>query len=254
MGSSSTTRADSPFKTWIKICGVLMGLLLGYLAIVGVAASLIDNNVAAMVLANLATFALYVLWRYLRHRPTQTRSQVPAQTPGRLRGAQWLQLLALIALMWVAGQVMALTIYQLVGSETFDANATMQRGALAWAIALLLLAAPLAEEALIRGMVLPRLRTGMGVIGASIASAALFSLLHLNLVQIVLTLPMGILLGFVACYTGRIHETVLLHMAFNLLSVAVPAAMIVPFAHIAVAVPALAVCAWGVFMGRRVLT
>lgn len=250
-----TNTASSPSRsmTWLKIIGALFGLGLGYLAIVGICASFIDNPVAAMVIANIVVFALYLLWHYVRPPRTDAQLWPHAQAVGRLGQQQWLQLGGIVIMLWLAGQIIAMTLYTLVGSEMFAANSQQQQSSQLWSIALLLVTAPLAEEALVRGSVLPRLRTGMGVVAASIVSAVLFSLLHLNLVQIVLTLPLGIVLGFVACYTGRIRETIALHAGFNLLSVIVPAGMIVPFAHIISAVPALAVCALGVVMGRRAL-
>lgn len=253
MGSNTTSASQSPALVWLKIIGSILGLGLGYLAIVGICASFISDPVAAMVIANIIVFALYLLWHYVRPERTSSQNWPHARCNGRLGRQQWLQLGAVVVMLWIAGQIIAMTLYSLVGSETFAANAQDQRGSQLWSVILLLMAAPLAEEALIRGSILPRLRTGLGVVAASIVSALLFSLLHLNLVQIVLTLPLGIVLGFVACYTGRIRETIALHAGFNLLSVIVPAGMIVPFAHIISAVPALAVCAFCVVLGRRAL-
>ncbi len=75
--------------------------------------------------------------------------------------------------------------------------------------------APIIEEWLCRGLIQNTLKKSMRPAFAILLSGILFSLIHGNLYQIVFTLPLGILLSFLAHRFGTILPSVLLHSAFN---------------------------------------
>ncbi len=75
--------------------------------------------------------------------------------------------------------------------------------------------APVAEEILCRGAVLTTLKKGMAPTPAIVLSAIAFSLIHGNLYQIVFTLPLGILLGWLTHRFSSLWPAIGLHMAFN---------------------------------------
>lgn len=85
-----------------------------------------------------------------------------------------------------------------------------------WAeIVSICLLAPLTEEILCRGLLLNALRERFDPKKAIFISALIFALIHGNLYQIVFTLPLGLLLGWLAFRFGSVWPAVLTHVAFN---------------------------------------
>ena len=75
---------------------------------------------------------------------------------------------------------------------------------------------PLVEETLCRGLILNTLKRSMAPGTAVFLSALAFALIHGNLYQIVFTLPLGLLLGYLAHRFGSVLPSVACHVAFNL--------------------------------------
>ncbi|MET3933663.1 type II CAAX endopeptidase family protein [Arthrobacter sp. OAP107] len=135
--------------------------------------------------------------------------------------------LGCLALAFFAGQSLALWLYTLSGSAGFD-ESTRARTDAGPVVALLLalVAAPVAEEMLFRGLLYPLLRRRVGIVAAVLVTAAGFSLLHANVVQFAATLPLAVLLALVYERTRVLWPCVLLHLAFNLAAVLVPAQLL----------------------------
>ena len=78
------------------------------------------------------------------------------------------------------------------------------------------LLAPIAEEMLFRGYLLPRLAARMGPQPALLATALLFAALHTHYgLQALVLVVHGVVLGWARLRTGRLAAPVLLHMAVN---------------------------------------
>lgn len=82
--------------------------------------------------------------------------------------------------------------------------------------------APVAEEFLMRGVVLNRLLGYMRVLPALLIQAALFGILHMNLLQGLYAGVLGLLLGYVYIKYGSLLMTVIFHITLNTLSVLLP--------------------------------
>lgn len=87
-----------------------------------------------------------------------------------------------------------------------------------WAFLTLVVAAPLLEELLFRGVLLESARRRYGDIGAWLLSSLLFALVHLHPAVAVNALFMGLILGFVYLAAGSLWASVLLHAANNLVA------------------------------------
>ena len=86
--------------------------------------------------------------------------------------------------------------------------------------------APILEEALFRGLLLPRLMPfGEGF--AVLTTAVLFGLFHGNLAQMPYAIAVGLVLGLVAARTGKLIYTILLHVLLNFFGT-VPASLLLP--------------------------
>jgi membrane protease YdiL (CAAX protease family) len=78
--------------------------------------------------------------------------------------------------------------------------------------------APLFEETLFRGVLLPVLAQRLGAVGAVLASAALFALAHLSLGELVPLFVLGVGLGLLRWRTGRLAPGVFMHGFWNALT------------------------------------
>lgn len=81
------------------------------------------------------------------------------------------------------------------------------------------IAAPLLEELLFRGLIFKRLRGYLSPVPAIVISAAVFGLFHGNLVQFVYAFIIGVLLGFVYEKYKTVWAPVAFHVGANFLSV-----------------------------------
>lgn len=75
--------------------------------------------------------------------------------------------------------------------------------------------APVSEELIFRGVILKKALRFAPFLAANIAQALLFGIFHLNIVQGVYALGVGLVLGFVAYRYQSIICSILLHMFFN---------------------------------------
>lgn len=86
----------------------------------------------------------------------------------------------------------------------------------------LVVMAPVAEELLFRGVLLSRLRRGLGPATSVAISAALFSCIHLIDPDAAFVVPglfvIGLVLGWQALRTGRIGLSIMTHAGVNLLA------------------------------------
>lgn len=81
-----------------------------------------------------------------------------------------------------------------------------------------ILIVPIGEEALMRGFVYPVMRQRFSAPVTIALSACLFALLHGNIVQIILTLPLGIACGYMYEQTHSLMRCIGIHMLFNALA------------------------------------
>lgn len=224
-GSANTVRGR------LSTLGLIAGSLVLYVGLTLAASLLPGGAVAGALVANTVVFTAGLLWlRRNRLKPGSPAGNPPETGQGTGRGF-WAFTCLSLGLCWLVGQASALWLYGFLGSPGFDSHIQTKTEAPALLVLLLVLVlAPMGEEMLVRGIGYTRLRTHLPPAGAAIITAGLFSLMHLNLVQIVLTFPLGLLLAAVYERTGRIAPSILLHIAFNALSTAVPVSIVAGFA------------------------
>lgn len=75
--------------------------------------------------------------------------------------------------------------------------------------------APVVEEIIFRGVILRGLLSNYSKCDALIASATLFSLMHLNPIQLIPTLIAGIVLGWLYIKSYSLWPSIIAHMLFN---------------------------------------
>lgn len=77
---------------------------------------------------------------------------------------------------------------------------------------------PLIEEIMFRGLIQSELRKHMSVAPAVLIQAILFGLYHMNLIQLIITVLMGIFLGFLTVWTKSILGAIIIHSVNNAFS------------------------------------
>lgn len=83
-------------------------------------------------------------------------------------------------------------------------------------------AAPLAEELIFRGMIFSRMRKAVPVAAAAAVSSAAFGLVHGQILWMAYAFLLGLLFCAVAWKTGSVLAAVVLHIMFNLGGVVLP--------------------------------
>lgn len=81
--------------------------------------------------------------------------------------------------------------------------------------AITVLGAPFVEELFFRGFVQRGMTTSLGRVAGVAATAAVFGVVHYQLLQLPALLAFGVVLGTVTARTGRLGMAITTHMAFN---------------------------------------
>ena len=224
---SSSTGLPASAIAWGKTLGVIAGALALYVGVTFLVTGLTGDPVAGAAASNLAVLTAAILYRRVSTGSVMAGPPRPrATTPGF-----WAAALAGLVAVWLAGQSAAMWVYSQVGDPAYEAVASAKLDSPAWLLLLTsLVLAPIGEESLLRGVAYPALRRHWPPLAAAFVTASVFALLHMNLVQVVLTIPLGILLAFVYEAAQRLWPVIALHMLFNLAAAVVPVGFV---AHIA---------------------
>ena len=111
--------------------------------------------------------------------------------------------------------------------------------------------APIVEEFLMRGVILNRLLGYMRVIPALLIQAAMFGILHMNLLQGVYAGVLGLLMGYIYIKYGSLLMTILFHITLNTLSVVLPESFAEGVNPFYILIPALLVTAGILWLIKR---
>lgn len=206
-------------SSWMRTVLVLGGSLAAY-----VASALLTGLVTGSPIIGAAVSNCVALAVALSYRLTSTATLRPAPLPDVARTwLFWCTVVIAASACWLSGQSAAVLVYQSWGSAGFDAAASARAAGPAWLVlATMVLLAPIGEEALLRGVAYPALRRHWPPLAAAFVTAAVFALLHGNLVQIVLTVPLGILLAYVYEACQRLWPVIAIHALFNALALVIP--------------------------------
>lgn len=155
----------------------------------------------------------YPLTWFLMRRVPEGEGEVRPLPRGMLLRALFISLAALYLTSYFTGFITDV-IGSLRGSPVVNPVDGLGEYPLAFNFVLTCVLAPLAEEAVFRGLVLNRLRP-YGERFAVLASAVAFAMLHGNLSQMLYAFTVGLVFGYVAVVTGQIRQTALLHACVN---------------------------------------
>lgn len=210
-------------RPWMGTVGVVAGALAAYVATALVVAALTGSAMYGAVASNLVAVVVMVAVRW--RRTGTPLSPPPSQ--GALRPVFWAVALMGLAACWLFGQTAAMLVLRTWGDPAFEAVSQVKVDSPVWLLLLVsMLLAPLGEESLVRGTVYPELRRRWGVLASAFVTASVFALLHGNMVQLVLTVPLGLLLALVYEAAQRVWPVVVMHALFNTVSLFTPASLV----------------------------
>ncbi|HJL20572.1 MAG TPA: CPBP family glutamic-type intramembrane protease [Sandaracinaceae bacterium LLY-WYZ-13_1] len=178
-----------------------------------------------LLLGELALTALAVGWfAFARRRGHVEGPEPPAPLLSTLRAyglgvfyaATWMVRVGLltIPLAWLSRQLEVGQVSPMLGELLGAGARDPVQAALIFGTAVIL--APVAEEVLFRGIVLPHLARALSPWGAIVGSAVLFGLLHVaHGVLLVGPLTLGLVLGWARWRAGSLGPAILLHTTLN---------------------------------------
>lgn len=187
------------------------GAIAAYVVTMTVLYALTHKIVFTLAFTNIAAATYVVIWRK-RH----------AKSPliAKIRKSWWrLSLDTLAAILETIAIYLGASTIALLVKNALNAPSPTQSVTdevpLAAIAALSILVVPIGEEALMRGFVYPVMRQRFSAPVTITLSACLFALLHGNIVQIILTLPLGIACGYMYEQTHSLMQCIGIHMLFN---------------------------------------
>lgn len=78
--------------------------------------------------------------------------------------------------------------------------------------------APVSEELIVRGLLVRHSRNSFGLVGCMIMSMLFFSVYHMNIIQAIYVIPMGLFWGFIAYKFKSVIPSIICHMINNFCS------------------------------------
>ncbi|WP_428268793.1 CPBP family glutamic-type intramembrane protease [Haliangium sp.] len=118
---------------------------------------------------------------------------------------------------WYVNLALSAPLSRWLGSDAeLEHLAELVSAAPMWLMLLALAAAPaVCEELLVRGVLTRALAPALGRVGAILAGAALFSLLHFSIARLVPTVLFGVVLGYAVLVTGSAVPGIFMHALNN---------------------------------------
>lgn len=222
------------------ITGVIALLAFYVGASVG-AGLIIDNPVTATLVSAGVTGVVLLAYRHsvtLRRTPTRD----PVTTEARRTNPDpvtWLLIAVSVPVTWLTAGIIADTVRRITDSPNYTSALTQINNAnVLVVLALVIIAAPVSEEILMRGSVYPLLRRHTGFLASGLISAILFGVLHANAVQMMTGVLLGMLTAVVYEMTGRLYLPIIVHVAYNLTALIIPPGVTAAVAQSAWSVPA----------------
>lgn len=235
-GMWAGTRESRESKTGLVLLTFMS--IVAYAGVMALAYTIVGKPVFAITYTNAFAATCVILWR-------RRNNTAPMIKKRRIPTMECVMVPVITIVMTLGSTVLALWVKQSLNYPSPLQKISETTPAIAIVIMSLIIA-PVGEEALMRGFIYPVLRRKLSVTSTIVITALLFALLHGNLVQTVLTIPLGIALGYLYERTHNLLACISMHMLFN------ATALLLPSVHVgnldAVAAALLIVITLGLWM------
>lgn len=203
---------SQPSKTRVLLTAIIATV--AYVAIMLAVYAITHKTVMSVTFTNSLAATYVIIWRK-RHATSSLITRKPTSS-----------LDILLAVVMIVAINMSATTLALWIKNLLDAPSPIQSVTselpLAAIIALSIFVAPIGEEALMRGFIYPIMRQRFSAPVTIAFSTLAFAFMHGNIVQIVLTIPLGIACCYVYEHTHSLMKCIGVHMLFNALTVVLP--------------------------------
>lgn len=189
--------------------------IVAYVGVMALTYNITEKPVFAIAYTNAFTATCVILWRK-RHKntlATLTRKHIPT--------FEGMAIPVIIIITNLGATLIALWVKQTLNYPSPMQPLTQTTPAIV-IIVMSLIVAPIGEEALMRGFLYPLLRTRFSAASTIAITTVMFALLHGNLIQVILTIPLGIALGYLYEKTHNLTACISAHMLFNTVALMLP--------------------------------
>lgn len=172
-----------------------------------------------LLVASTAVYGIVVLlWYKLVYVKKYTAEKREAFKENVLKGKVLISLV-IAAVGCYCFDILVATVVSIISPEALESFNSLMDSALGgdelMAFLAVVILAPIAEELLFRGIIFRMLVKHWSEIAAIIVSALLFGIYHMNLMQAIYVLPVGLLLGYTAYKCKSVLPCIMIHMINN---------------------------------------
>lgn len=195
------------------------------------------SNVANALAQSLTIFLLYMIFK--NPKTGNTLQKEANIVPFRKKSIVPIVIMAFTLSIFVS-YVLAFVPEEIM-QEYLEASASLTEGPLALQLLSTVILAPIMEEILFRGIVLPRFAKAMPLPIAVIASSLVFGIMHGQLIWIAYATFLGLIMSVIALREKSIKASILFHMVFNFFGLFVGAFEFEKMTLIAICVPSFVI-------------
>ena len=219
-------------KQMAKSAGFVMAAIAAFFFGTSAVSLATGDHIIGSIVGGLATAGAIWLWRRARMIPEEraraeeratTRDISPLGSANPLAAKDAITIAAALVLWWLFANITVGWLRNEMASPGFEAtNRVLGSTTALVAIFFVVIAAPIAEEALMRGLAYPVARRHLTVIPAALLTAGIFALIHGNIMQLIIALPLGVICALIYELTGQLRYAIAAHVGFNAVGLAVP--------------------------------
>lgn len=184
-----------------------------------------ENSAAittATAIGTLVAVIAMVIWYYFGIYRKNKKISVPEPVLPKLKNVKSILFIVLGS---IACYALAIIIYEALAicmprvmSVYEQSMSTAMGGVVGLGAILAVILAPIGEETALRGIVMNRAKKSFGLIGCMVLSGILFGIFHMNPIQGLYAIPIGMFYGFVAYKFKSVIPSIICHFINNLLS------------------------------------
>lgn len=202
-------------KSRAGITLIAIATIVAYVGVMAFAYNVTGKPVCAITYTNAFAATCVIFWRKRNENTIATINRK------RVSVREYIAIPIIVTVVNLNATLIALWVKQTLNYQSPAQQLTETTPAVAIAIMSLIIA-PIGEEALMRGFLYPLLRTRFSAASTITITTLLFALLHGNLTQIILTIPLGITLGYLYERTQNLTACISAHTLFNAIALVLP--------------------------------
>lgn len=129
----------------------------------------------------------------------------------------YLILLGILILLSIVGASLGLEVPSTPNDESRGTGLLILMGSFWLTFVLSVILAPIIEEIVFRGILFPAIKERYGLVAGIVGSSLIFTFVHIDPIQMLSVLPLGIYLAIMYHRTGSIYPGMILHATWNLM-------------------------------------